>query len=163
VFGNGGFASDARHDLETHSRTGTADMALRRDEVSTPKRSSRRPYVWLKPVSVMVIAMAVIDVIAAAASASAEPGDTLTVEVVKFPTPVFGVRLAELDKGTPPSDMDITGPAENERDMDGGQASHIYRITPRSQPTTASAVYAVEQDGQLLGTFRINFFSNSVG
>ena len=131
-------------------------MAMRRDEVSTAARS-RRLFVWLKAVSVLVAAVALIDVIAAAASASAEPGDTLTVEVVKFPTPAFGVRLAELDKGTPPNDMDITGPPENERDMDGGQASHTYRITPRSQPTTTSAVYAVEQDGRLLGTFRINF------
>ncbi len=70
---------------------------------------------------------------------------------------MFGVRLAELDKGTPPDDTDNTGPPENERDMDGGQASHTYRITPRGQPTSASAVDAVEQDGRLLGTFRINF------
>ena len=82
----------------------------------------------------MVTAVAVIDVIAAAASASAEPDGTLTVEVLKFPTPVFGVRLAELVKGTPPNDMDITGPPENEKDMDGGQASHFYQIKPRSQP-----------------------------
>jgi hypothetical protein len=105
-------------------------------------------------VSAMVTVMAVIDVIAAAASASAEPDGTLTLEVIKYPTPVFGVRLAELDKGIPP--MDITGPSDNERDMDGGQASHFFEITPRSQPTTASAYYDVEQDGRALGTFRVD-------
>jgi hypothetical protein len=107
-------------------------------------------------VSAVVTAMAVIDVIAPAASASAQPDGALTLEVLKYPTPEFGVRLAELDKGTPPNDMVITGPPDNERDMDGGQASHIYEITPRSQPTTASAVYDVEQNGRLLGTFRVD-------
>ena len=82
-------------------------------------------------VSAIVIAMAAVGVIAASASASAEPDATLTVEVLKFPTPVFGVRLAELVKGTPPNDMDITGPPENERDMDGGQASHFFQMKPR--------------------------------
>jgi hypothetical protein len=65
--------------------------------------------------------------------------------------------LAELVKGTPPNDMDITGPRENQRDMDGGQASHTFEIRPRSQPATASAFYDVEQHGQRLGTFRIDF------
>jgi hypothetical protein len=107
-------------------------------------------------VSALVTAMAVIDVIAVPASALAEPEGTLTLEVLKYPTPEFGVRLAELVKGTPPLDMDIAGPPENERDMDGGQASHIYEIRPRSQPTTASAIYDVEQNGRLLGTFRVD-------
>lgn len=108
-------------------------------------------------VSAIAIAMAAGGVIAASASASAEPDATLTVEVLKFPTPVFGVRLAELVKGTPPNDMDITGPPENERDMDGGQASHFFQMKPRDQPTTASAFYDVEQSGQHLGTFRVDF------
>lgn len=107
-------------------------------------------------VRAMVTAMAVIDVIAGAASASGEPVGTVTVEVVKYPTPEFGVRLSQVVKGTPPNDMDITGPPDNERDMDGGQASQIYEITPRTQPTTASAVYDVEQDGRLLGAFRVD-------
>ncbi len=40
--------------------------------------------------------------------------------------------------------------------MGEGEASHIYEMTPRSQPTTASAYYDVEQDGRLLGRFRID-------
>ena len=52
--------------------------------------------------------------------------------------------------------MDIQGPPENERDMDGGQASQIYELTPSGQPTVASAYYDVEQDGRLVGTFRID-------
>jgi hypothetical protein len=104
-----------------------------------------------------VTGMAAIDVIAAPASASAEPDGTLAVQVLKYPTPVFGVRLAELVTGTPPNDMDITGPPENERDMDGGQASHLFQIKPRGQPATASAFYDVEQNGQHLGTFRVDF------
>ena len=62
--------------------------------------------------SAVVTAMAVINVIAAAAPASAQPDGMLTVEVVKYGTPVFGVRLAELVKGTPRNHMDITGPPE---------------------------------------------------
>jgi len=41
--------------------------------------------------------------------------------------------------------------------MDGGQVSHSYQIKPGSQPTTASAIYDVEQNGQDLGTFRVDF------
>jgi len=106
-------------------------------------------------VCAMVAAMAVIAVIAAA-SASAEPDGTVSVEVIKWPTPVFGVRFAELVKGTPP--LDITGPSENGGDMGGGdKASQIYQINTRGQPTTASAFYDVNlPDGGLLGTFRID-------
>jgi hypothetical protein len=107
-------------------------------------------------VSALVTAMALIVAIAAAPSASAGPDGTLTLEVLKYPTPEFGVRLAELDRGTPPNDMNISGPPDNARDMDDGQASHIYEITPGSQPTTASAVYDVEQNGRLLGAFRVD-------
>jgi hypothetical protein len=78
----------------------------------------------------------------------------LTVEVLKYVTPEFGVRLANLDKGTPP--VDITGPADSERDMDGGQMSHFYAIRPGGRPATATAFYDVEQNGQLLGTFRVD-------
>jgi hypothetical protein len=107
-------------------------------------------------VGATAIAMALIVAIAAAASASAEPDGALTLEVLKYPTPEFGVRLAELDRGTAPNEMGITGPPDNERDMDGGQTSHIYEITPGRQPTTASAVYDVEQNGRLLGAFRVD-------
>jgi hypothetical protein len=41
-------------------------------------------------VSALVTGMAAIDVIAAAASASAEPVGTLTVQVVKYPPPCWG-------------------------------------------------------------------------
>jgi hypothetical protein len=131
-----------------HDRTRKPDMATSRDKISMMKSAM---------MSAMVIATTVIDVIAAAASASAEPDGTLTVEVLKYPTPVFGVRLADLVKGTPPNDMDITGPPGNERDMDGVQATQIYQIKPRSQPTTATAFYDVEQNGRHLGTFRVDF------
>ena len=104
-------------------------------------------------VSAMVTAIAVTNVVAATPSAWADDG-TLTVEVLKYVTPEFGVRLANLDKGTPP--MDISGPPDNERDMDGGQVSHIYSIRPGGRPTTASAFYDVEQNGQPLGTFRVD-------
>lgn len=132
--------------------SGFAAVNRLRSDVQSPK------YINLKPamVSAIVTAMAVIDIIAASASAPAEPDGTLTVEALKYPTPAFGVRLAELIKGTPPNDMDITGPPENERDMDGGQASHTYQTKPRSQPTTASAFYDIEQNGQDLGTFRVD-------
>ncbi|HTQ21124.1 hypothetical protein [Mycobacterium sp.] len=98
--------------------------------------------------------MTVIDVIAVTAPASADPA--LTVEVVKYPTPVFGVRLADLVKGMVPNDMDIVGPPENQRDMDGGQASHVYQIRPHNHSVTASAIYDVEQNGQRLGSFRVD-------
>jgi hypothetical protein len=136
---------------QTHIRMWTADMAISRDKPS----GTRCLKLVLAPA--MAIVVAVIGVIGAAASASAQPDGTLTVEVLKYPTPEFGVRLAELVRGTPPSDMDIAGPPESERDMDGGQASHIYQIKPRSQPTTASAFYEVEQNGRHLGTFRVDF------
>jgi hypothetical protein len=112
--------------------------------------------------SAMVVAMPAIHVVAAAASASAEPDGTLAVQVLKYPTPVFGVRLAELVKGTPPNDMDITGPPANETETDRGQASHIYAIRPRNQPTTAAG-YEVDQNGDHLGTFRIDFKLGSGG
>ena len=59
--------------------------------------------------------------------------------------------------------MDIKGPPEDERDMDGGQVSHFCEITPVSQPTTASAFYDVERNGQLLGTFRVDIKLGSGG
>ncbi|MBW0018194.1 MAG: hypothetical protein JO236_11710 [Mycobacterium sp.] len=94
--------------------------------------------------------------IAIATPAPADPAGALTVEVLKYVTPEFGVRLADLVNGAPPFDMDIKAPPDNERDMDGGQVSHFYVATPRSQPSTASAVYDVEQNGRLLGKFRID-------
>jgi hypothetical protein len=112
---------------------------------------------YWKSLCAMAIAMAGSDAIAPAASASAQPAGALTVEVVKYPTPVFDVRLADIVKGTPPNDMDITGPPDSVRAMDGGQVSQIFEIRPRSQPTTASAVYEVQQDGRHLGTFRVEF------
>lgn len=108
-------------------------------------------------VGATVTAMTAIHVVATPASASADSDGTLTVQVVKYPTPAFGVQLVELVKGTPPNDMDITGPAANERDLGGGQASHTYEIRPGRQPATAAAIYEVEQDGRHLGTFRIDF------
>lgn len=134
-------------------------MATNREKVPTTTRSGRHPHAWLRGVS----ALAAINVIAAPSSASAQPDGTLTVEVVKFPTPVFGVRLAELDKGATPNDMDITGPPENQKDMDGGQASQTFEIRPRNRPSTASASYDVEQNGQHLGTFRVGFRLGSGG
>jgi hypothetical protein len=123
------------------------DMAMNRDKRSTAT--------LLKTVLALVVAVG--SVIAAPTSASAQPDGALTVEVVKYPTPVFGVRLAQLVKGTPPNGMDITGPPENGRDMDGGQVSQIYQIRPGSQPATASAFYDVDQNGRHLGTFRVDF------
>lgn len=134
-------------------------MATNREKVPTTTRSGRHPRAWLRAVS----ALAAINVIVAPSSASAQPDGALAVEVVKFPTPVFGVRLAELDKGAPPNDMDITGPPENQTDMDGGQASQTFAIRPSNQPTAASAIYDVEQNGQHVGTFRVGFRLGSGG
>lgn len=104
----------------------------------------------------MITAMAVINIVAAVPSARAEPVDTVSVEVVKYPTPEFAVRLAEIVKGSPPNDMDIKGPPDSGRDMDGGQVSHVYALTPRSQRASAALHYDVEQNGRLLGTFRVD-------
>ena len=105
----------------------------------------------------LVIVVVVSSVIGGAAPALAQPDSALTVEVVKYPTPVFGVRLVQLVKGSPPNGMDITGPPETGRDMGSGQVSQIYQIRPGSQPATASAFYDVDQNGRHLGTFRVDF------
>jgi hypothetical protein len=47
--------------------------------------------------------------------------------------------------------------------MDGGPASQTFAIRPRNQPTAASAIYDVEQNGQRLGTFRVGFRLGSGG
>ncbi len=122
-------------------------------------RDKRSTTTLLKTVLVLVAVIVVgfSSVIAGAASASVQPEGALTVEVVKYPTPVFGVRLVQLVKGTPPNGMDITGPPETGRDMGSGQVSQIYEIGPAGQPATASAFYDVDQNGRHVGTFRVDF------
>lgn len=123
------------------------DMAMNRDKRSTTTLLT----------TVLALVVVVSSAIAVAASASAQPEGALTVEVVKYPTPVFGVRLVQLVKGSPPNGMDITGPPETGRDMGSGQVSQIYQIGPAGQPATASAFYDVDQNGRHVGTFRVDF------
>lgn len=127
--------------INTARRCGTA--------AQPPRRSLAKSVI----VGAMVTTIGVVNIGATAPPAWADDG-SLTVEVLKYVTPEFGVRLANLDKGTPP--VDIKGPADSERDMDGGQMSHFYAIRPGGRPATATAFYDVEQNGQLLGTFRVD-------
>lgn len=101
--------------------------------------------------------MAAINVIAVPSPASAQPDVTLSIEVAKYPTPVFGCGWRNSTKGRLPITWTSRVLPKIKETWDGGQASQTFEIRPRNRPATASAVYDVEQDGRHLGTFRVDF------
>jgi len=77
-------------------------------------------------VTALVTAVAVVEVIAAAASASAEPDGKMTVKVLKYPTPEFGVRLTEIVNGTL-SRPGVSGDSRSWEDLSYGTCQQVPR------------------------------------